>query len=64
MLNQWFDNQLVFGLAQAGAAALMALVLVALARRQDIHLGRETVIALIRGLVQIVAVGSIQGLIL
>jgi putative ABC transport system permease protein len=35
-----------------------------LARQQDIHLERETIVALVRGLVQVVAVGSVLVLLL
>ena len=59
MLEQLFSNQLELGLAQALAAALLAGAVVLLARRRNIHLGRETAVAMVRGLVQIVAVGSI-----
>ena len=59
MLRLWFHSQLQLGLAQAGVAALAALAVVLLARRRGIHLEKETLIAMVRGLVQIIAVGSI-----
>jgi putative ABC transport system permease protein len=59
MLKSFFHTQLQLGLAQAGVAALAALAVVFLARRRQIHLESETLIAMIRGLVQIIAVGSI-----
>jgi putative ABC transport system permease protein len=59
MLKLMFHSQLGLGFAQAGAAALAALVVVLLARRQQIHLEAEILIAMARGLVQIIAVGSI-----
>lgn len=59
MLKQFFSGQLQLGLAQAGAAALIACVVIFIASRRNIHLESEAAIALIRGLVQIVAVGSI-----
>ncbi len=59
MLRLWFHSQLQLGLAQALVAALAALAVVVLARRRGIHLEVETLIAMARGLVQIVAVGSI-----
>jgi len=59
MLKLFFHTQLSLGLAQAGAAALAALAMTFLASRRQIHLERETVIAMVRGLIQIVAVGSI-----
>lgn len=64
MLKTWFHGQLQLGLAQAGVAALAALSVVLLAHRRGIHLEKELVIAMARGLVQIVAVGSIVLLLL
>ena len=64
MLRLFFHTQLQLGLAQAGAAALAALVVVALASRRRIHLESETLIAMARGLVQIIAVGSVLGILL
>jgi UDP-glucose/iron transport system permease protein len=43
---------------------LLALLVTLLARKREIHLERETVVALIRGIVQIIAVGSILSLLL
>jgi putative ABC transport system permease protein len=59
MLSQLFSSKVALGFVQAGIAALLALVVVFLARRRQIHLESELAIALVRGLVQIVAVGSI-----
>ena len=59
MLRLFFHTQLQLGLAQAAVAALSALAVVLLARGRQIHLERETSIAMVRGLVQIIAVGSI-----
>ncbi len=64
MLKLFFHNPLSLGFAQAGAAALAALVVVLLARGRQIHLEGEILIAMIRGLVQIIAVGSILFLLL
>ncbi len=64
MLKFLAGNQLQLGLAQAGAAALAALLVVLLARKRGIHLESETAIAMVRGIVQIVAVGSILVLLL
>jgi putative ABC transport system permease protein len=64
MLNRLFTDQLQLGLAQALAAAILAFTVVLLARRRKIHLERETAVALLRGLVQIVAVGSVLVLLL
>jgi len=59
MLRLFFHSQLQLGLAQAAVAALAALSVVLLARRRQIHLETETLVAMARGLVQIIAVGSI-----
>jgi UDP-glucose/iron transport system permease protein len=59
VLSRIFTNQLHLGLAQALAASVLAYVVVLLARRRKIHLESEVAIALARGLVQIVAVGSV-----
>jgi putative ABC transport system permease protein len=59
MLRFFFNNQLYLGLAQALVAALAAMAVVLLARKRGIHLESETLIAMVRGLVQIVAVGSV-----
>ncbi len=57
MLEHLLHSQLLLGLKQAGIAAAAALVVVLLARRRNIHLEKDTSVALIRGLVQIIAVG-------
>jgi putative ABC transport system permease protein len=59
VLRLFFHSQLELGFAQALVAALMALLVVVLARRREIHLEGETLIAMVRGLAQIIAVGSI-----
>ena len=64
MLKFFFSNQLYLGLAQALVAALAAMLVVLLARKRGIHLESETLIAMVRGIVQIVAVGSILLLLL
>jgi len=64
MLKHFFHGQTQLGLAQAAVAALLAFLVVLLARKRQIHLERETAVALVRGLVQIVAVGSILVLLL
>jgi putative ABC transport system permease protein len=64
MLKTLFHDPLQLGFAQAGASALAALLVVLLARRRGIHLEKELAIALVRGLVQIIAVGSILLLLL
>jgi UDP-glucose/iron transport system permease protein len=64
MLRLLFGNQLYLGLAQAGIASLAAMVVVLLARKRGIHLESETLIAMVRGIIQIVAVGSVLVLLL
>src|SRR4029077_9976328 len=64
MLKTLFHGQLQLGLAQAGVAALTALLVVMAAARRGIHLEKDLAIAMARGLVQIVAVGSILLLLL
>jgi len=64
MLKWIFHDQLQLGLAQSGAAALAAMLVVLLARRRAIHLESEALVAMIRGLVQIIAVGSVLLLLL
>jgi len=59
MLQGIFSSQLALGCAQAAATTLLALVVMLVARQREIHVEGETVVALIRGIVQIVAVGSI-----
>jgi putative ABC transport system permease protein len=64
VLKTLFHTQLQLGLAQAAAAAIAALVVVFAARRRGIHLEKELTVAMARGLVQIVGVGSILLLLL
>ena len=64
MLKTLFHSELALGLAQAAIAAVMTLAVVLLARRRNIHLEADASIALLRGIVQIVAVGSILVLLL
>lgn len=59
MLSQWFSTPVALGLAQAAIAAALALVVTFIARGRGIHLEREVVIALLRGISQIVVVGLI-----
>ncbi len=59
MLEQFFSNQILLGAVQAAIAAGLALSFMLLARWQEIHLENETVVALLRGLIQIVLVGSV-----
>jgi putative ABC transport system permease protein len=59
MLNHFLHTQLQLGLAQAAVAALAAMTVILLARRRGIHLEGETLVAMLRGLLQIMAVGSV-----
>ncbi len=59
MLTQLFDTPIALGLAQATATALLSLLVVAIARSQDVHLERDTLVALLRGIIQVTAVGSV-----
>ena len=64
MLKALFHSPVSLGLAQAAIASVLALLVVLLARRRNIHLESDAAIALVRGLVQIVVVGSILMLLL
>src|ERR1700690_3785920 len=64
VLKSLFHSQIELGFAQAALAALLALAVVLLARRRNIHLETDAAVALLRGIVQIVAVGSILVLLL
>ncbi|MCC6614230.1 MAG: ABC transporter permease [Anaerolineae bacterium] len=59
MLNHFFTDPIALGIAQALCAGVFALGVAFAARRSGIHLARETVISLIRGLIQIIVVGSV-----
>jgi len=64
MLRALFTNQLALGCTQAAVATVVALLVVLIARTREIHLERETSVALLRGIVQIIAVGSLLLLLL
>jgi len=64
VLKTLFHGQLQLGLAQAAVAALAALAVVIVAGRRGIHLEKDLAVAMVRGLVQIIAVGSILLLLL
>lgn len=64
MLKHWLQDPLHLVLGQAAVAALAAIFVVLLARKRRIHLESEVLIAMVRGLLQIVAVGSILVLLL
>ncbi len=64
MLAQFFNPGIPLGLAQAGATALLALGVMLLARQRQIHVERETIFSLLRGFLQIIAVGLVLVLLL
>jgi putative ABC transport system permease protein len=55
-----FRSQLQLGFAQAAIAAMVGFAVVLLARRRGVHFESEALAAMVRGIVQIVAVGSIS----
>jgi len=64
VLSSLFHSEIGLGLAQAALASIMALAVVLLARRRNIHLEGDASLALLRGILQIAAVGSILALLL
>lgn len=64
MLNQFFSDEISLGVVQAVITALLALAVMLVARWQSIQIEREVVVALVRGFVQIVVVGSVLVLLL
>jgi putative ABC transport system permease protein len=63
MLNQWIDNQILLGVAQAGVTMLAALLVLLVTIRLGLGLKKEILVGLGRGVVQIVAVGFLLTLI-
>ena len=59
MLDQFFQEPRTLGIVQAAIAGALALAVVLLARHREIHVEKDAVVALVRGLVQVVAVGSV-----
>lgn len=59
MLSQFIHDPIYLAAAQALVAGSLALVMMVIAAWQGIRLEKEIVIALLRGLVQVVAVGSV-----
>lgn len=64
MLKTLFPDQVALGVAQAALATAVALVVMLAARARAIHLERDIVVALVRGIAQILAVGSVLLLLL
>jgi len=63
MLSRWISNQIALGAAQAAVTLVAALIVVALTVRLKLGLGKEILIGLARGLLQIVAIGFLLTLI-
>lgn len=63
-LEQFRDPVLRTGLVQVAVSGLLAALVVGISRARGLALERELGVALVRGLVQIVAMGSIVGLLL
>ena len=63
-LVQGLDQKILLSLAQAAAAIVLCFSLVLLCRRFSVHVERETTLSLLRGLVQMVAVGVVLSLLL
>ncbi|NOX62648.1 MAG: iron export ABC transporter permease subunit FetB [Chloroflexi bacterium] len=59
MLNQFFQDPIQLATAQAAVAIALALGMMFIAAWAGIHLEKEILIALLRGLVQVVAVGAV-----
>jgi putative ABC transport system permease protein len=64
MLKLFFHTQLSLGLAQAAIASLAALIVARLSIRRGAVIGREIPVALLRGLVQILAIGAVLALLM
>jgi putative ABC transport system permease protein len=64
VLKSLFHSEIALGLAQAAIASVLALVVILLARRRNIHLEKDASIALLRGIVQITIIGSVLALLL
>lgn len=58
------QGHVVLGLEQAGVAIVLCLAVVALCRRFAVHVEREAIVSIGRGLVQMVAVGVVLALLL
>jgi putative ABC transport system permease protein len=64
VLNEMFPEPMALGIAQALVATVLAIAVVLYARRNQVYLERESLVALARGLVQITLVGSVLLLLL
>lgn len=63
-LQNSIGGDVLTGLAQAGGAIALCAAVVALCRWQSVHVEREAVVAMARGLVQMVLVGLVLALLL
>lgn len=59
MLTRYITDPMNLALAQAAATAAIALIVVIIARNSRIRIEREVSVALLRGFVQVVAIGSV-----
>ena len=59
MLTKFFHDPIQLAAAQAAVAGSMAVAVVFVAKLGNIHMEREVIVALLRSLVQVVAVGSV-----
>lgn len=59
MLSQWMHSQVALGLGQAMVVSGLALAVAALGHVRKLELGRETALALVRGLLQMLAIGLV-----
>ena len=59
MFDQWVHSQVALGLGQAMVVCVLALGVAWLGRLRKLELGRETVVALMRGLLQMLAIGLV-----
>jgi putative ABC transport system permease protein len=59
MFEQWVHSQVALGLGQAVVVCALALAVAWLGRLRKLELGRDTVVALLRGLLQMLAIGLV-----
>jgi len=59
MFEQWLHSQVALGLAQAMVVCALALAVAWLGHLRKLELGRETLVALVRGLLQMLAIGLV-----
>jgi putative ABC transport system permease protein len=59
MFDQWMHSQVALGVGQAMVVCVLALGVAGLGHLRKLELGRETVVALVRGLLQMLAIGLV-----